>query len=742
MALAMAPSVPAAGQTVLPDEMPDSVSLAGVSVTAIKQASSLIDQPVSVTTITRREIERYNISGMRGVSEIAPNFYMPEYGSRMTSSIYVRGIGARIDQAAVGLNVDNIPYLNKNGYDFDMMDIERIEVLRGPQSTLYGRNTIAGLINVYTLSPLRHRGVRLFLEGGFPAQYRIGASAMGPITDRLGMSFSAYVPHYEGYRRNDFNGKRAGESHDLSFRWKTVWQPSARLSIENVMSLGRGRQHGYPYASEETGRINYNDTCFYRRYTLSEGLTVSYTTPWFTVASITGLQLLNDNLGLDQDFLPQSYFTLGQRQHDRSATQDIVFRGQTGNYKWLAGVFGFYKHNRMWAPVTFKEDGIERLILDNVNKMLPPGMILKWDSPDFVLGSRFLAPSRGIAFYHRSTLTLGHFDLAAGIRFDLEHTTLSYASDVSTSATMYRTVAPGVEIPLGQRLIEIADGGRLRKTFREVLPNFSLTYRHRSSAFFASVSKGYKAGGFNTQMFSDILQQKMMEQMGQPSAYDVDAMVSYKPETSWNYEVGGHFSVDEGRVYSTFSAFLIDVRDQQVTVFPEGTTTGRMMANAGRARSMGVELTLRYAPARRWLFNLSYGYTRATFRKFDNGIEDLSGNRVPYAPSNTLFASATYTCPLKVAGQDCYLAFTPDVRALGSIYWDEENLHRQPFYAELGASLRFGFPYGSVELWGKNLTDTRFNVFRYESIGHSFFQRGAPLRGGMTVRLNFDLPDD
>ena len=118
-------------------EWTDSVmSLDEVSVTAIKQSASLLRQPVAVTTIGRGEIDRQNVAGIKGLSDLVPNFYMPDYGSRMTSSVYVRGIGARIDQPAVGLNVDNVPFLNKNGFDVDMLDIERIEVLRGPQSTL------------------------------------------------------------------------------------------------------------------------------------------------------------------------------------------------------------------------------------------------------------------------------------------------------------------------------------------------------------------------------------------------------------------------------------------------------------------------------------------------------------------------------------------------------------------------------------------------------------------------------
>ena len=182
-------------------EGPDTLAIGEVTVTSIKQARSLLRQPVSVTTLRQGELERLNVSGMKGVSEIAPNFYMPEYGSRMTASVYVRGIGARIDQPAVGLNVDNVPYLNKDAYDFDMQDIQRIEVLRGPQSTLYGRNTIAGLINITTLSPLHYQGVRAMAEAATGNNYRLGLSAYGLLSRGLGMSVSAYGAYRGGYFR-------------------------------------------------------------------------------------------------------------------------------------------------------------------------------------------------------------------------------------------------------------------------------------------------------------------------------------------------------------------------------------------------------------------------------------------------------------------------------------------------------------------------------------------------------------
>ncbi|MDE5728064.1 MAG: TonB-dependent receptor [Duncaniella sp.] len=713
------------------DTVDAALVLSEVSVTAIKQATSLLRQPVTVTILDSAAVDQFDIAGMQDVSAMAPNYYMPSYGSPMTASIYVRGIGARIDQPAVGLNVDNIPFLNKNSYDFDMADVERIEVLRGPQSTLYGRNTIAGLINIYTLSPMRFQGLRLLAEGGSYAIGRISAGVYLKPRENFGTSISLFSSHTNGYQHNRLNEARCGELSDVAGRWRVVWNPSDAVSVENTLSATHARQKGYPYVLEGNDHPHYNDTCFYHRTGFTEGLTVKWNGPGFTMASITGLQMLHDNMTLDQDFTPQSLFTLSQRIHEWSLTEDVVFRGTKGKYSWLAGAFAFYKHGRMSAPVTFGQDGIDRLILGNINPVLPAGMELRWDEPEFVLGSAFRNPSRGVAVYHRSSVMLGPWELAAGLRYDYEHANLSYDSRVNTSATMYMRGRP-----MGSKEIDIDDHGRLSKTFSRLLPSVSATFNHRNSAFFASISKGYKAGGFNTQMFSTILQDKMMQVMGQAPDIDVDKIVSYKPETSWNYEVGGHFSVDRGRVYATFAAFWIDLRDQQVTVFPDAETTGRMMANAGRTRSYGAELTLRYAPTPRWTFNVAYGYNHATFSHFNDGHKDLSGNRVPFAPSNTLFASATWLIPVRGGWE---VRLTPEVRGVGSIYWDEENLYRQPFYAQAAFTAGIHNPVWSVEVWMKNITDTRFNVFRFESVGKSYFQSGDRARFGVSLRIR--MPD-
>lgn len=743
------------GETPQQETLDSIFTIGEVRVTAIKQARSLLRQPVTVTTIKRDELERLNITGMKGVSEIAPNFYMPSYGSQMTSSIYVRGIGARIDQPAVGLNIDNVPYLNKNAYDLDMADIDRIEVLRGPQSTLYGRNTIAGLINIYTISPLRYQGYRMMVEAGTGNRYRVSLGTYVKLHERLGMSIATYDDYIKGFYKNNYDGSRADRQRNESFRWKTVWRTSSTVSIENTASYGHSTQKGYPYAFEETGEINYNDPCSYERTNFTDGVTATWVTPHFTLASITGFQYLNDDMRLDQDFLPKSYFTLRQKQNERSVTQDLVLRGTVGGYSWLAGVFGFYKYSHMGAPVVFKEDGIKELILGNI----PPFIQLTWDEDNFLLGSNFRMPVKGVAVYHQSNYDWRRWSFTLGMRLDYEHTSLKYNSLCSTGASGVVSL-PQMPFPIPiSASVNIDEHGKLKQSFKQFMPKLSVTYNLKNSAVYLSVTKGYKSGGYNTQMFSEFLQQKMMTEMmssamggmqgggssqggssAQPSGsqYTAKDYTSYKPEVSWNYELGGHFSCDEGRVYSTFAAFFIDCRDQQMTIFPEGTSTGRMMANAGKTRSYGAELTINYAPTPRWKFNLSYGYTHATFRDFKDASGDYSGNRVPYAPQNTLYLAASYRLPVSNCSWLDAVSFNLDCRGVGSIYWDEENEYKQPFYAELGASVRFEYKDFSVDLWGKNLTDTKFDVFRYESIGNTFFQKGNPVRGGITLRYALD----
>lgn len=703
-----------------------------LEVVGVKQAHSADFS--AVTKITPQMVRNYQITDLNDVSMIAPNFYMPDYGSRMTSSIYVRGLGARIDQPIVGLSVDNVPVMNKDAYDFDVGDIERIDVLRGAQSLLNGRNTMGGQVNIYTLSPWNYQGLRLSASYGRANEVRASLSYLTKYSNSWASSLGVLYRHSDGYFINHSNGKKVDKENSASLRWKLCWRPQQWLSMTNVASASLTRQGGYPYESLDRGFVEYGDTCFYRRTTFSDGLTVAWAGKRVVVTSVTTVQYIDDNMTLDQDFLIDDYFTLTQKRHEWSFTEDLFTKGTRGNYDWLGGVFAFTKSGHMDAPVTFLNTGISRLIEQHRNQV-NPSYPIGWDTRNFVLGSNFRQSSRGIAFYHQSAYKFGRWHIQAGLRLDIERVGLRHRSECATGYTTYNRDDSGKLTPYSHTDVNIDDGGECHKTYVELLPKIAASYNIGNWEIYTNISKAYKAGGFNTQMFSDVLQQRLMQFMGMSMSYKLEDIVSYKPEKSMNYELGVRTQHLDGRLSADVTAFYIDCRDQQLTMFPPGVTTGRIMTNAGRTHSYGAELSSSWRPNDNLLLTLAYGYTHATFSSFSDSKGDYKGKHLPYTPSHTLFGSVDYSLPFTIIGARPSL--NVNVRGAGDIYWDEANTVKQPFYATVGASASLAFNKWSLRLWGENLTSTRYSTFYFVSIGNKFVQRARPWRIGATIRLNF-----
>lgn len=686
----------------------------------------------AVTRISGAEARRLSIDAPKGVSLIAPNFFMPEYGSRMTSSIYVRGLGARIDQPVVGLTIDNIPYINKDTYDFDIADIESIEVLRGATSVLNGRNTMGGQINIRTLSPLRARGLRAMAEYGSGNTAKASASYYAGLSHTTGMSLAAQFKHSDGFFKNEFNNSPTGRENSGSLRWKTMWRPNNAFSLSNTAVFSAVKQFGYPYQALQTGIIEYNDTCAYRRTSIADALTVAWAGKRVVVTSISSWQYHDDCMDLDQDFLPLDYFTLRQSRREHIVTQDLFTRGSRGRYSWLGGVYGFVRTSSMQAPVTFKDTGIARLIEQHRNDVNPEYPI-SWDTRRFVLNSDFSTGSQGFAIYHESTFKAGDWRFEAGLRLDIERTHLRYNSNTKTGYSTLHRLPDGTTEPYSHTPVEIDDHGKISHTYVEFLPKFTVSKQGDFQPYF-TFSKGYKAGGYNTQMFSDVLQQRVMALMGMTSLYSFDQVVAYKPEMSFNYELGAHLKLNDNQLCLDAALFFIDCRNQQLTVFPPGTTTGRMMTNAGRTRSLGAEFSARWTPTHDWLISASYGYTNATFRSYFDGRTDYRGKRVPYAPENTLFVQARWEArPLSFCG--ITPAAQATLRGAGNIMWNEANTVKQNFYCLPGLAIEFAAEHWSLRLWAENISNTKYSTFYFVSIGNTFTQRGLPRTAGITLRL-------
>jgi outer membrane receptor protein involved in Fe transport len=712
---------------------------------SLKHGGDYTRQPVAATSLEMGDSGNALIVEPKNLSLTVPNMLHADYGSRMTSSIYVRGMGSRMDQPAVGLYVDGVPIFNKNNYDFDYFDVGRIDVLRGPQGTLYGRNTIGGVIDVQTLSPFDFQGVRLSAGYGNGNSWDTRAAIYRKPTRKFGWSLSASHRSTDGFFTNEYDGSHADRSRTSALRFKMRAILPRSWVIENSLYVGLVRQNGFPYAPYDeatglTGAINHNDPCTYDRFGLVEGLTFRYEGRGFRFSSTSGYQFTDDDMSLDQDFSPRSMFTLRQSQKEHAFTQEFTARSTTSRrWQWIAGLFGFHRALDMDAPVNFKRDGIDELILANANRGIQsvlPDYRLSIREDSFPIYSDFEMPLSGLSLYHQSMWNVGRWSFTAGLRADWEHTAIRYRNSAEINYSFGRLDAEPDYEPL-----PVTMSGSRARSFFEVMPRAAVMYETAIGNLYASVTRGYKAGGYNTQIFSDILQNRMMNDLmtelglyGEDT-YNVDEAISYEPERSWNYEVGGHFNFDDGRLRVDAALFWIDCRNQQLVVFPLGNGTGRLMSNAGRTRSLGAEITAAWRLGDFTAIG-SYGHTNARFLEYNDGREDYTDNYVPYAPQNTLSLQGVYG--VELGGDVGRLTFSLGAQGVGRIYWNEMNTVSQPFYVMMNGSAGWERDRFGVSLWARNLAGTDYNTFYFRSVGRSFVQRGKPLQAGITLTLTLN----
>ena len=728
-------------------EVADTLPAASVA-TSVKQPRPLDRLASPSTSAFVREMEQRGIGSPKDLSSIVPNLHIPDYGSAMTSSVYLRGFGSRIDNPVLGLYVDDIPVVDKNHYDFEWTDIRRADLLRGPQGTLYGRNAMTGVLTLRTLGPSAWQGIRAWAEAGGGGTFAAGFSRY---RGRTGVTAS--YRHVGGFYTNAFDGRPCDPSDALSVRLRHERTFSDRLRGDATVSVSWTDQGGWPYRLYEDGvlhPVDYNDPSSYRRLSVLAGGKLTREGETWRLHSVTSLQGLYDRMDLDQDFTRASMFTLTQRQRQAAVTQEFILRpqrpatvlsslrkGRPENASPLVwdsqtGFFAMVRGNAMHAPVRFKEDGIRSLILDNADAAMPGWLgSLSFDEDEFTVGSDFMLFTGNAALYHESYFTVGHWLLTAGLRLDCETNTMTYDS---RSLVHYRLSG----VMTGSRPYETVYEGFRRTGHVRLLPKLSLLYDAGDLKLSATVSEGYKSGGFNTQIFSDILRSEMMNgMMADMGVHLVDAEgvsadnTAYKPETSLNWETGFRFARGGWKVSG--SLFRIDCRNQQITVFPPGKGTGRMMSNAGRSESRGAEAECSYEYGGLSLGG-AWGYARAVFRSYSDGNADYAGMRIPYAPEHTLSLRAAWHAAFS---RSRLRGLTAGVtgNGAGRIWWNEDNSLSQPFYMLLGADLTLSFGSFDVYVRGMNLLDREYDVFYFKSVGNSFFQRGKPRRAVAGIRL-------
>ena len=792
MGVTPAYSLPTNGNISAPADTTRVIDIEEVVVIATpKENNRLRQQPLSATSFSHGDMRNNSVTSVKSLSGLVPNLFIPDYGSKLTTSVYVRGIGSRINTPAVGLYVDNIPFIDKSAFDFNYSDIERIDVLRGPQGTLYGRNTMGGLIRVFTKSPFTYQGTDISLGAATYNNYKASVNHYHRISDKFAFSAGAFYEHEGGFFENTArNNEKIDKGDEVGGRMRAIWLPKENLKLDFTVNYEYSNQGGYPYqltSLSETdvyyqdlkgdlGKVAYNNECGYMRHLLNGGLNIEHQAENFILSSVTGFQYLKDEMNLDQDFTRKNVYTMSQRQNSKTISEEIVLKSKPGRrWQWTTGVSGFYQWLNTEGPVTFHEDGIQNLIEDNINSIFPSGnpkapeMKVDIASNQIHVPGIFDTPTLNSAVYHQSTindLLVEGLSLTVGIRLDYEKIKMNYNSSTNMPFNFLFKMSP-MPMPIEVKDLKALSAfeGELSTDYLQVLPKFSLQYSwNKMNNVYATISKGYRSGGYNIQMFSEIIQGSLRNSMidavantkefsklaGMLENFKKDGVnikdaTLYKPEYSWNYEIGSHMTMFDGRLQADVAAFYMDTHDQQISRFA-ASGLGRITVNAGKSRSIGGELALKAQITDNFILNGNYGYTNSKFTEYISNYKDAqgklqevsyNGNYVPFVPEHTFTVGGQYIFRMKSGAWLDNIIVNANYKGAGRIYWTEQNNAYQNLYGTLNGRISLNKGNGQIGIWINNALNTEYQAFYFESMNRGFAQIGRPMQIGVDLRCRF-----
>ena len=757
-----------------------------VVVSQPKETFRLRRQPLSSTVFSANEINVLNAHELRQLSAYVPSFAAPTYGSRLTSSMYIRGLGSRISNSAVGVYYDNIPLMTPAAFNHHFYNVDRVDVLRGPQGTLYGANTEGGIVRVYSRDPMNHQGtdLSLGLATGFGRQIEVAHSEK--VSEKFAYSLAAFYSGQRGFFKNETLNDYNDNSNEVGTKFHLTWKPASRLTFDLTGDYQYTDQNAFPYgvydvAEEWPSLPSTSDMPTYQRHMLNTGLGIKYAFNTLMLSSTTSYQHLDDRMTMDIDYSPRDMMSLIQKQHMHAVTEELTLRSTNdGFWQHATGLFG----SRQWldtdATVTFGQ-GILRPISSAIETAMKNSMLQAFTgrfmaqgmSPaqaaamaqaqvdamgvtmeaEMAVPNTFKQPQTNFGAYHESNITLAdRLTFTLGLRYDYSKVEIDYRS------YGYMSITGGTANAVSTNTLSSLLQNRHNTTYNQILPKFGISYKlsDNGSNLYASASKGYMPGGYNIQLFSDIQQADLNNPAAQQQAQrgnveightdddykNIEEAISYKPEESWNYEFGAHLNLFGGRVHADVATFYTQLHNQQLSVFAPNYGFGRMTVNAGKSSSCGLELALRGVAANdRLTWAATYSYTRATFRDYEDtdsegNTVNYKDNYVPYVPMHMFSALADYRFDVHANGLLKAVVVGANINGNGKVYWDDANTASRGLYALLGAHARFDFGHVDVNLWGRNLTDAKYTTFATYS-GGWIGQRGNPLQAGFDVNFHF-----
>lgn len=686
--------------------------LDAVLVSAQKTEESLQEVPFSISALSARQVQQYRLWNIRELTAIVPNLYSANSGDeRNVTSI--RGIATTSYDQAVATYIDGVNQFNLDTYIPQLLDVERIEVLRGPQGTLYGRNAMGGVINIITRQPGNTTsGFAEISLGNFNQQrYNIGLRAP-IIKNRLFAGGSLMYSKRDGFYENQFSNTSYDRQSSVTGNYYLRYMVNDNWSLSLNVKHNETRNNGpfplaFPMSSiddflEEGHVLNQNATSKMIDNTFNGSVGISYAGRAFNFSSQTAYQSNHRyyTLPLDGDFSPLDGISIINNYGDdwnkvKAWTQEFRLTSpatSTSSLKWTAGAYFFVQDNPVKQATYFGADA---------------GMIGAPDT-DFSLITSSKGKNTGFAIFGQAVYSIDEkIDIIGGMRFDYERKKFSVLGEYQKLPDPAFVTRPDTSATT---------------SFNAVSPKLGLLYKVSSNSnVFATYSRGYRTGGLTQLSATD---------PSQPPLYP------YKPEYSNNIEVGIKNNFFDNRLRLNMSFFLTQVTDVQVPtlILPDAITVTR---NAGKLSSKGAELELATTPVKGLELEYNFGFTDAEYKDLklsQGGVSvDLAGKKQVFTPDITSMLAAQYSFDLGTR-HHLKLVFRGEWMQLGEQYFDLSNTISQDAYSLLNARAGISSRHAELMFWGRNLADERYIAYAYD---FGAIHIGNPRTYGVTLRTRF-----
>lgn len=691
-----------------------------VLVTARKREENLQNVSVAVSVVTAQTIQDAGLVRLTDISQLVPNMTYQENISNKFTNITLRGIsssGGLGNDPGVGVYIDEVYVARESGFNADLLDIERIEVLKGPQGTLFGRNTAVGAINISTKRPGDEFTGTVLADVGDYDYQRFGAYVNGPITDSLAAKLSGVSNQRDGFLDNTYGGTVNTVDY-YTFRGQALWTPMDRLELLLIGDYREDTSDGNNLVTRIQGDpINKNfevsipDSGSESVEAKGLALTANYELDNYLLTSITSFNKIDEEYENDQDWSDLDALTGNDTRDNEQWSQELrISSTSDSRLQWVAGLYYFNQEFEATQEAINGPDTVFAAfgLNDLIGTGTPPSSIGLPDSVNIKADSVIEADS--YAVYGNINYSFNEqWGIDAGIRYSKDEKELDFIQDADPIAAAFGFLNLDVQDNIDDD---------------QWTPTVSLNWTPMDDLLaYVKYSKGYKAGGFNNSISS------------------TGSAIAFEPEKLDAYELGLKSTWLDNTLRVNAAIFHMEYNDKQESAFVTGV--GFVQTNAGEATSDGAEVEVQYLLMDNWSIYGSVGYTDAQYDEF---IVDENENN----NDNDLTRAPEWTANIGTQVEWQYTDYLHGMFRIDYSYQDESftKASNDPFFkAEeqniVNARLQVSDADRTWQatLWGRNLTDDDSintidgpSTFFFETYHYSLI---APRTWGVELQYNF-----